>query len=170
MGLCPRPSLPFFHSSLAPTVEIGAIWPPKGIEVLNPWKIGLLNMDANFLANLSLAFKTYIVSSNLLFFPLCLKGSDSLSFSTQWLNLQSCSNNPTSEEIANIAATLHSLSLTGFFILLFFFIGLVSIWLNLSPEGRTQVKNTPSAILLFVGLAFLLFLCCFLYSMSTNLI
>jgi hypothetical protein len=29
----------FFHSSLAPTVEIGAIWPPKGIEVLNPWEI-----------------------------------------------------------------------------------------------------------------------------------
>ena len=26
----------FFHSSLAPTIEIGAMWPPKGIEVLNP--------------------------------------------------------------------------------------------------------------------------------------
>ena len=24
----------FFHSSLAPTVEIGAVWPPKGIQVL----------------------------------------------------------------------------------------------------------------------------------------
>jgi cytochrome c oxidase subunit 3 len=33
----------FFHSSLAPTVEIGAIWPPKGIEVLNPWDIPFLN-------------------------------------------------------------------------------------------------------------------------------
>ena len=33
----------FFHSSLAPTVEIGAIWPPKGIEVLNPWEIPFLN-------------------------------------------------------------------------------------------------------------------------------
>ena len=29
----------FFHSSLAPTVEIGAVWPPKGIEVLNPWEV-----------------------------------------------------------------------------------------------------------------------------------
>jgi len=29
----------FFHSSLAPTVEIGAVWPPKGIQVLNPWEI-----------------------------------------------------------------------------------------------------------------------------------
>lgn len=33
----------FFHSSLAPTVEIGAIWPPKGIEVLDPWGIPFLN-------------------------------------------------------------------------------------------------------------------------------
>jgi len=33
----------FFHSSLAPTVEIGAMWPPKGIEVLNPWEVPFLN-------------------------------------------------------------------------------------------------------------------------------
>lgn len=33
----------FFHSSLAPTIEIGAIWPPKGIDVLNPWDIPFLN-------------------------------------------------------------------------------------------------------------------------------
>lgn len=33
----------FFHSSLAPTVEIGAVWPPRGIEVLNPWEIPFLN-------------------------------------------------------------------------------------------------------------------------------
>lgn len=33
----------FFHSSLAPTVEIGAVWPPKGIAVLNPWEIPFLN-------------------------------------------------------------------------------------------------------------------------------
>ena len=26
----------FFHSSLAPTVELGAHWPPAGIEPLNP--------------------------------------------------------------------------------------------------------------------------------------
>ena len=26
----------FFHASLAPTVEIGEVWPPKGLEVLNP--------------------------------------------------------------------------------------------------------------------------------------
>ena len=33
----------FFHSSLSPTVEIGTVWPPHGIEVLNPWHIPLLN-------------------------------------------------------------------------------------------------------------------------------
>jgi cytochrome c oxidase subunit 3 len=33
----------FFHSSLAPSVELGAIWPPKGIEVLNQWEVPLLN-------------------------------------------------------------------------------------------------------------------------------
>jgi len=28
----------FFHSSLAPTIEIGAIWPPNGILPFYPWK------------------------------------------------------------------------------------------------------------------------------------
>ena len=26
----------YFHSALAPTVELGSIWPPKGITPLNP--------------------------------------------------------------------------------------------------------------------------------------
>jgi heme/copper-type cytochrome/quinol oxidase subunit 3 len=33
----------FFHSSLAPSVELGAIWPPHGIQVLNAWEVPLLN-------------------------------------------------------------------------------------------------------------------------------
>jgi cytochrome c oxidase subunit 3 len=33
----------FFHSSLAPTIDIGAIWPPRGIQVLNPWEVPFLN-------------------------------------------------------------------------------------------------------------------------------
>jgi cytochrome c oxidase subunit 3 len=33
----------FFHSSLAPDIEIGSVWPPKGLEVFNPWQIPLLN-------------------------------------------------------------------------------------------------------------------------------
>ncbi len=33
----------YFHSSLSPTVELGASWPPAGIEPLNPFAIPLLN-------------------------------------------------------------------------------------------------------------------------------
>lgn len=33
----------FFHSSLAPTVEIGCVWPPYGIDVISPWDVPLLN-------------------------------------------------------------------------------------------------------------------------------
>jgi cytochrome c oxidase subunit 3 len=34
------------HSYLAPTVEIGGIWPPKGIGILDPWEIPLLNTSS----------------------------------------------------------------------------------------------------------------------------
>ena len=33
----------FFHASLNPVPEIGCVWPPKGIHVINPWLIPLLN-------------------------------------------------------------------------------------------------------------------------------
>nr|YP_011021624.1 cytochrome c oxidase subunit III [Paraschizogynium plumachela]WQM21755.1 cytochrome c oxidase subunit III [Paraschizogynium plumachela] len=33
----------FFHASLAPDTEIGAIWPPSGISTFNPFNIPLLN-------------------------------------------------------------------------------------------------------------------------------
>ncbi|YP_010307975.1 cytochrome c oxidase subunit III (mitochondrion) [Achroia grisella] len=33
----------FFHSSLSPNIEIGAIWPPTGITPFNPFQIPLLN-------------------------------------------------------------------------------------------------------------------------------
>jgi heme/copper-type cytochrome/quinol oxidase subunit 3 len=33
----------FFHASLNPVPEIGCVWPPKGIHVINPWEIPLLN-------------------------------------------------------------------------------------------------------------------------------
>nr|AOY39219.1 cytochrome c oxidase subunit 3 [Helophorus sp. BMNH 724835] len=33
----------FFHSSLAPSVELGMTWPPKGIQTFNPIQIPLLN-------------------------------------------------------------------------------------------------------------------------------
>nr|YP_001648396.1 cytochrome c oxidase subunit III [Bugula neritina]AAT79553.1 cytochrome c oxidase subunit III [Bugula neritina] len=33
----------FFHSSLAPTIELGSNWPPTGINPLSPWSVPLLN-------------------------------------------------------------------------------------------------------------------------------
>nr|AXS65845.1 cytochrome c oxidase subunit 3 [Histeroidea sp. 3 KM-2017] len=33
----------FFHSSLSPTIELGMLWPPKGISPFNPLQIPLLN-------------------------------------------------------------------------------------------------------------------------------
>lgn len=33
----------FFHSSLSPAVEIGVMWPPMGIDPLNPFSVPLLN-------------------------------------------------------------------------------------------------------------------------------
>nr|ALO76684.1 cytochrome c oxidase subunit 3 [Alleculinae sp. ENSP01] len=33
----------FFHNSLAPTIELGMTWPPKGITPFNPTQIPLLN-------------------------------------------------------------------------------------------------------------------------------
>jgi heme/copper-type cytochrome/quinol oxidase subunit 3 len=33
----------FFHSSLSPSIWIGGIWPPLGIEPINPWGLPFLN-------------------------------------------------------------------------------------------------------------------------------
>ncbi len=33
----------FFHSALSPTIELGAHWPPMGIEAINPFELPLLN-------------------------------------------------------------------------------------------------------------------------------
>jgi cytochrome c oxidase subunit 3 len=32
----------FFHSALAPNIELGATWPPIGIDSINPWSLPLL--------------------------------------------------------------------------------------------------------------------------------
>lgn len=33
----------FFYSSLSPAIQIGCVWPPKGIETIDPWRWPLLN-------------------------------------------------------------------------------------------------------------------------------
>ena len=33
----------YFHSRLAPSLELGSCWPPVGVEPLNPFSVPLLN-------------------------------------------------------------------------------------------------------------------------------
>lgn len=33
----------FFHSAMAPTIELGGVWPPVGIEAIGPSELPLLN-------------------------------------------------------------------------------------------------------------------------------
>lgn len=33
----------YFWSSISPVIEIGSVWPPKGIEVMEAWKVPFLN-------------------------------------------------------------------------------------------------------------------------------
>nr|AYR06699.1 cytochrome c oxidase subunit III [Rhodogorgon sp.] len=54
----------FFHSSLAPTVEIGSIWPPKGISVLNPWEIPFLNTIVLLLSGCTVTWTHHAIVSN----------------------------------------------------------------------------------------------------------
>lgn len=46
----------FFHSSLSPVPEIGCVWPPKGIEVISPWLIPLLNTSLLLTSGASLTW------------------------------------------------------------------------------------------------------------------
>ena len=55
----------FFHSSLAPTIEIGSIWPPKGINVLDPWEIPFLNTLILLLSGCTVTWAHHAIVSNL---------------------------------------------------------------------------------------------------------
>nr|QJF58162.1 cytochrome c oxidase subunit 3 [Corallina officinalis]QJF58185.1 cytochrome c oxidase subunit 3 [Corallina officinalis] len=54
----------FFHSSLAPTVEIGSIWPPNGITVLNPWEVPFLNTLILLLSGCTVTWAHHAMVSN----------------------------------------------------------------------------------------------------------
>lgn len=55
----------FFNSSLAPTIEIGSIWPPKGIYVLNPWNIPFLNTLILLFSGCTITWCHHAIVSNL---------------------------------------------------------------------------------------------------------
>nr|AML26673.1 cytochrome c oxidase subunit III [Ptiliidae sp. BMNH 1274726] len=54
----------FFHSSLAPTMELGLIWPPKGIETFNPMQIPLLNTLILISSGLSVTWAHHSLMEN----------------------------------------------------------------------------------------------------------
>jgi cytochrome c oxidase subunit 3 len=47
----------YFHSSLAPSIELSLLWPPLGINEINPWGIPLLGsivlLSSGFVVTLS---------------------------------------------------------------------------------------------------------------------
>jgi len=49
----------FFHSSLVPTIWIGCVWPPKGIDVFNPWQIPFTNTLILLLSGATITWSHY---------------------------------------------------------------------------------------------------------------
>lgn len=51
----------FFASSLAPSIEIGAIWPPIGIKVFSPWDVPLLNTLVLILSGVTITWSHHAI-------------------------------------------------------------------------------------------------------------
>nr|YP_009654841.1 cytochrome c oxidase subunit III [Placosternum urus]QCI09409.1 cytochrome c oxidase subunit III [Placosternum urus] len=54
----------FFHSSLSPTVDIGMMWPPKGIMVFNPMEIPLLNTMILLCSGMTVTWSHHSIMTN----------------------------------------------------------------------------------------------------------
>jgi len=54
----------YFHSSLAPAIEIGSIWPPVGISVFNPWGVPLVNTFILLLSGVTITYAHHAIISS----------------------------------------------------------------------------------------------------------
>jgi cytochrome c oxidase subunit 3 len=54
----------FFHSSLSPTIQIGGIWPPLEIVVLNTWEVPALNTAILLTSGASITWAHYALLKN----------------------------------------------------------------------------------------------------------
>lgn len=55
----------FFHSSVAPSIFIGGIWPPKGIEPFDPWTIPLANTLILLLSGAAITWAHHAIVANM---------------------------------------------------------------------------------------------------------
>lgn len=79
----------FFHSSLAPTIEIGSVWPPFGINVFDTWQVPLLNTLVLLLSGATLTWCHHSILINN-FNETIISGVLTLTLAIFFTQLQSC--------------------------------------------------------------------------------